>query len=100
MPVQTVILVMVALGLVYYLYRAHIIWAFYQEKGRLPSGRHSTSNLFFAGIALILFFYLWLQSGWPWYMLPAFIFALLLKLYVDFYYTQAQVFISQKKSPA
>jgi len=88
---------MAILGLIYYIYRAHIIWAFYQENGRLPSGRHSPSNLFFAGIALILFIYLWLQTGWPWYVLPAFILALGLKLYTDFYYTQAQVFMSHRK---
>ncbi|MCH8558177.1 MAG: hypothetical protein LAT84_10155 [Balneolia bacterium] len=94
MPVQIVMLILVAIGLVIYIYRLGVISQYYRKNGQLPEGRHSVSNLVFAAMAFVLIVFIWNNLSWAWYMLPLFGAALSIKLWIDFYYTPAALYIS------
>ena len=92
MLVQILMLTLVVVGTLIYGYRVYIIAEFYKKTGRMPKGKHSTSNLIFGALAFGLLVYLWNNLNWEWYVLPLFAIALSLKLWIDFYYTHAQLY--------
>lgn len=97
MLIQIMMLVLVAIGLIIYIYRFRIIMQCYKKTGNLPAGRHSISNLIFAVLAFVLLVLIWNNLSWEWYVLPLFAAALMLKLWIDYYYTPAQLFMSGRQ---
>jgi len=98
MPVQIMMYALVGIGLALYIYRLGIISQYYRSNGQLPVGRHSMSNLIFAAISFVLIVLIWNNLNWDWYVLPLFGAILSLKLWIDFYYTPAQLFKSDRRA--
>ena len=101
MLVQILMLTLVVVGTLIYGYRVYIIAEFYKKTGRMPKGKHSTSNLIFGALAFGMIVYLWNELNWPAYVLLLFGLGLLFKLSTDFYYTHAQLYrLSRHSEPA